>query len=152
MAVTRANVETVLVARVGPLMTKASMDGTTVDGTNADLADPIGWALRVAGYTTADVSDPTSAEVGSAEDDMDEVLALSELRTMENTLGNLDDVDTAVGPRDEKLSQLAAQLEKMIKFKRVVLEKSYGYGVSALATGTLTYEFVEHQGGSDDDE
>ena len=152
MAVTRANVETILVARVGPLMTKASLDGTTVDGTNADLADPIAWALRVAGYTTADVSDPTTAEVAAAEDDIDEVLALSELRSMENTLGNLDDVDTAVGPRDEKLSQLAAQLEKMIKFKRVVLEKSYGYGASALTTGTLTYEFVEHQSGSEDDE
>lgn len=152
MAVTRANVETILVARVGPLMVKASMDGTTVDGSNADLADPIAWALRVAGYTTADVSDPTTAEVAAAEDDIDEVLALSELRTMENTLGNLDDVDTSVGPRDEKLSQLAAQLEKMIKFKRVVLEMSYGYGLAALTTGTLTYEFAEHQSGSDDDE
>ncbi len=152
MAVTRANVETVLVLRLGPLMTKAGQDGTTVDGTNADLADPIAWALRVAGYTTADVSDPTTAEVAAAEDDIDEVLALSELRAMENTLGNLDDVDTAVGPRDEKLSQLAAQLEKMIKFKRVVLELSYGYGVAALTTGTLTYEFAEHQSGSDDDE
>ncbi len=144
MAVTRANVETVLVARLGPLMTKAAQDGTTVDGTNADLADPIAWALRVAGYTTADVTDPTTAEVAAAEDDIDEVLALSELRTMENTLGNLDDVDTAVGPRDEKLSQLAAQLAQMIKFKRVVLELSYGYGASALTTGTLTYEFAEH--------
>ena len=152
MAVTRANVETILVARVGPLMTKASMDGTTIDGTNADLADPIGWALRVAGYTTADVSDPTTAEVAAAEDDIDEVIALADLRTMLNTRGNLDDVDTAVGPRDEKLSQLAAQLDRMIKFQRVVLEMSYGYGAPELATGTLTYEFAEHQSGSDDDE
>ena len=152
MAVTRANIETILVARVGPLMTKASLDGTTVDGTNADLADPIGWALRVAGYTTADVSDPTTAEVAAAEDDIDEVIALADLRTMLNTRGNLDDVDTAVGPRDEKLSQLGAQLDRMIKFQRVVLEKSYSYGASELATGTLTYGFVEHQSGSDDDE
>ncbi len=109
MAVTRANVENVLIHRAGALMTKASLDGTTVDGTNTDLADPIAWALRVSGYTSADITNPTTAEVAAAEDDIDEVVDYAELRTLENVLGNLDDVDTTVGPRSESLSQLATQ-------------------------------------------
>ena len=152
MAVTRANVEAVLVYRLGPLMTKAGQDGTTVDGTNTDLADPIAWALRMAGYTTADITNPTTAEVALALDDIDEVVDLAELRTLENILGNLDDVDTTVGPRDEKLSQLAAQVQELIALKRARNEGLYGHGAPLLDTGTLTYEFAEHQSGSDDDE
>ena len=152
MAVTRANVETVLVARLGPLMTKAGMDGTTADGTNTDLADPIAWGLRQAGYSVADITNPTTAEVALALDDIDEVVDLAELRTLENILGNLDDVDTAVGPRDEKLSQLAAQVQELIALKQASNEGLYGHGAPLLDTGTLTYEFAEHQSGSDDDE
>ena len=152
MSVTRANVENVLVKRAGALMTKASMDGTTVDGTNEDLADPIAWGLRVAGYTSADITNPTTAEVAAAEDDIDEVVDYAELRTMENVLGNLDDVDTTVGPRSESLSQLAEQVQKRLDTLLARVKDTYGYGASPLTTGTITYEFAEHQSGSDDDE
>ena len=145
MAVSRANVEYILVARVGALMTKASLDGTTVDGTNADLADPIAWALQTAGYSVADITNPTTAEVALALDDILEVSALAELRTMENILGNLDDVDTSVGPRDEKLSQLAAQVQRRLDNLMASISQSYGHGAAELTTGTLTYEFAEHQ-------
>jgi len=151
MAVTRANVENVLVHRVGPLLTKAGMDGSTVDGTNDDLAYPIGFGLREAGYTTADITSPTSSEVGDAEDDIDEVVDLAEYRTLANILGNLDDVDTTVGPRSEKLSQLAAQVQKRLEMVQKRLENIYGYGAVALETGVITYEFAEHYTGSDDD-
>jgi len=146
MAVSRANVETVLVYRLGPLLTKAGQDGTTVDGTNVNLATPIGWALRMAGYSTASIASPTTAEVALAEDDIDEVLDLAEMRTLEDILGNLDDVDTSVGPRDEKLSQLAAQVEKKLKLVQDRLAGLYDHGAPLLTTGTLTYEFAEHNG------
>jgi len=55
MTITRANVESILIKRVGKLMTAADMDGSTVGGTNADLNDPIGRALRRIGYTTASI-------------------------------------------------------------------------------------------------
>ena len=146
MAVSRANVEYVVSGRVGPLMTKAGMDGTTVDGSNADLADPIAWALQTAGYSVADITNPTTAEVASALTDILEVTALAELRTLENLLGNLDDVDTSVGPRDEKLSQLAEQVQKRLDWLAKWIEQLYGHGVAPLTTGTLTYEFAEHNG------
>ncbi|MCK5307174.1 MAG: hypothetical protein KAJ73_01050 [Zetaproteobacteria bacterium] len=151
MAVTRANVEVNLIRRLGPLMTKAGMDGSTADGTNTDLADPIAWALRQAGYTTADITNPTTAEVAAAESDIDQVQDLSEMRTLENILGGLDDVDISVGPRDEKLSQLAAQAEKKLAAINEKLENLYSWSASPLTTGTLTYEFAEHQDGSQDD-
>lgn len=145
MAVSRANVEYILVARVGPLMVKAGQDGTTVDGTNTDLADPIAWGLQTAGYSVADITNPTTAEVAAALDDILEVSALAELRTLENLLGNLDDVDTALGPRDEKFSQLAAQVQRRLDWMAKWVGQLYGHGVAPLGTGTLTYEFAEHQ-------
>ena len=148
MAVTRANVENVLIKRLGPLMTKAGQDGTTVDGSNTDLADPIGWALRTAGYTTADITNPTTAEVADAEDDIDQVVDLAEYRGLENILGNLDDVDVTVGPRSEKLSQLATQVQKRLDDVKDRVEDLYGYGAAALEVGVITYEFAEHNTGS----
>ena len=78
--------------------------------------------------------------------DILEVTALAELRTLENLLGNLDDVDTSVGPRDEKLSQLAEQVQKRLDWLAKWVEQLYGHGVAGLTTGTLTYEFAEHNG------
>ena len=145
MTLSRANVEYILEARLGPLMTKAGMDGTTVDGTNVDMADPIAWSLRQAGYSVADITNPTTAEVALATDDTDKILDLSELRTLENILGNLDDVDVTVGPRREALSQLADQCKSRLDAVKLKVEDAYGYGASVLATGTLTYEFAEHE-------
>ena len=151
MAVTRANVEVNLIRRLGPLMTKAGMDGSTADGTNTDLADPIAWALRQAGFSTADITNPTTAEVAAAESDIDQVMDLGELRTLESILGGLDDVDISLGPRDEKLSQLAEQAEKKLAAIQKKVEDLYSFSASALTTGTLTYEFAEHQDGTQDD-
>ena len=148
MSITRANVENVLVHLLGPMLTKAGML-ILVDGTNDDLGYPIGWALREAGYTTADITSPTDAEVNSAEDDIDEVVDLAELRTLANIVGNLDDVDVTVGPRSEKLSQLAIQVQKRLDSVEKRLEKLYGFGASSLGTGVITYEFAEHSTGTE---
>lgn len=152
MAISRANVENVAVKRVGPLMTKAGMDGTTVDGSNTDLADGIGWALRQTGYSVADITNPTTAEVAAASDDVDQLLDMTEFRTLENIIGNLDDVNVTVGPRKEDLSDLSKQVQKRIDQVEARVKKLYGVGVPSLSTGTLTFEFAEHQDGTQDDE
>lgn len=152
MSISRANVENVLVHRVGPLLTKGGQDGTTVDGTNDDLSDPIAWALRQVGYSTADITNPTTAEVAAAVDDVDEVVDMAELRILESLLGNLDDVDVQVGPRREDLSQLAKQVETRLKRVSAWVEKTYGHGASVLGTGKVKFEFAEHQDGTEDDE
>lgn len=130
MALTRADVESVIVSRVGSLMTQAGLDGTTIDGTNADLNDPIGWAVRQLGYTVADitsVADTDIDDVGAA--DYDKLLDHAEYRALLNIDGNLTLVDTKVGPRSESLNQLRAGVEKLLEAKKAQLVEDYDYGL-----------------------
>src|SRR5690242_14586451 len=102
MSLTRANIETILVKRCGPLMTAAGM-ATTVLGSNADLNDPIGYAVRKAGGSVTSFVAVADADIAGVDElGYDQLLDLAELRTLETILGNLDDVDLRVGPRDEK--------------------------------------------------
>ena len=145
MSITRANTEFLLVARAGPLLTAAGMDGSTVDGTNASLNDPIGRAVRDLGYTVASIVLVSNTDVAQiTEAQYDEFLDVATLHTLEAILGNLDDVDITVAPRTEKLSQLAAQIERKIKRLRRYLEQDYDYGLVAPVAGYFTQEFAEH--------
>ncbi len=145
MAMTRANAEFLLVARVGPMLTAADMDGTTVDGTNADLNSPIGRSIRSLGYTVTSlisISDADVAQVTEAQ--YDEFLDVAELATLETILGHLDDVDIQVGPRSEKLSQLAEQVERKVKRLKARCEDLYEYGLHTPTGGVMTTKFAEH--------
>lgn len=141
MSLTRIQTETVIVKRLGPLMEAAGM-AVTIVGTNADLNDPLAWATRMLGHTTADVSTVTDAELAAvAVADYDDFLVLAEYRTLQNILGALDDVDIVVGPRAEKLSQLAAQAENKLKRLSPLVE---GFAHS-LETGYITLDIAEHE-------
>lgn len=143
MAITRINVETILVARVGALMTEADLDGSTVDGTNADLNDPIGVALRDMGESVADVSDVADTDLsGVVETDYNELLDRVELRTLESIEGNFVLVDVTAGPRSEKLSQMASFIQTR---KTQLLDRiREQHGVGAIEAGYLIQDFVEH--------
>jgi len=144
----RANVENVVIHRLGALMAKAGFDGTTVDGTNADLNQPISWAVHQVEGDVADVSTATDAEVVAVADaSVDELLDYAELKAAEDTLGNLDDVDTTVGPVKEALSQLAKLLEKRIETIQKRVERLYGHGTSD-GYGVMTLNIAQH--GDDD--
>lgn len=149
MSLTRADVEAILVKRVGPLLTSAGMDGTTVDGTNADLNDPIGGSILNLGYTVLNIVSIVDADVAQVQaDEYSEILNVAELLTLENILGNLDDVDITVGPRTEKLSQIAAQVQRKIERIEARLKAKYGYGAASITASVITLDFAEH----DDDE
>lgn len=144
MSLTRADTEFMIVPRVGPALTAAGMDGTTVDGTNASLNGPIGKAVRYLGYTVASavlVADADVAQVTDAE--TDQFLDLATLYTLEAVLGNLDDVDIRVGPRSESLSQLAKQLERKI----ARLSKQLGTDLPTMEAGYIQLNFREHDDG-----
>jgi len=148
MAITRANVETILVKRLGPALTKAGM-ATTVAGSNADLNDPIGWAARQCGLTVASLTAVADSDLsGLASSGYDKLLDLAEYRTLETVIQNLDDVDVKLGPRDEKFSQLANQLQKRLEAMLDKLKADYGYGAATIWTGVLIHEFAEHADGS----
>lgn len=145
MAITRINAETILIARVGALMTEADLDGATVDGTNPDLNDPLGVALREMGESVADISAVADADLsGVAEADYNELLDRAELRTLESIEGNYTLVDITTGPRSEKLSQLAAAVQIRKKQLMDRIEKQYGIGGDSFVAGYLIMDFVEH--------
>jgi hypothetical protein len=144
MTLTRANVETILVKRCGPLLTAAGM-ATTVAGSNADLNDPIGYAIRKSSGTVASFVSVADADLTTvAADEYDQLLDLAELRTLETILGNLDEVDIRVGPRDEKFSQLRTDTEKRLERLQQRIEQEYGVIGVSVETGAVLLDFVDH--------
>jgi hypothetical protein len=143
MSLTRAAVELVLIKRCGGLLAEVGFDNLTIDGSNTDLNDPIGWALRQAGYTVANISAVVDADLTNVTTaDTDQVLDLAELRTLQNISGNWAAVDLRVGPRDEKFSQFAAALEERIARKIKQVQADYGFGAPALESGLLSFDFA----------
>src|SRR5215212_491512 len=115
MAVTRANIETILIRRCGKLLSAAGLDGTTVSGANADLNDGIGSALRTLGYTVASLVSVADSDVSVvADSEIDQLLDLAELRTLESVAGNLDKVTIQSEDQRKQWSDLAARLETTI--------------------------------------
>jgi hypothetical protein len=153
MTITRANLEAVIIARCGPLLTAADMDGTTVAGTNASLNDPISTALRRSGYSVSNIALPSTTDLAAViDDDVSQVIDLAELRTLENIAGNLDDVDISAGGRSESLNQLSAKVEKRIDRMTAKVKEEYGIGVGGYGTlsgGAIGLDFMSKDGDAD---
>lgn len=143
MALTRATAETILLKRIGTLFTAVGLDGATI-GTNADLDDPLGYALAVLGHSVANLASVTTAEVAAASDTA-AFLDYAELRALETAYGAaLSLVDTTVGPRSEALGQMATRLEARIESKRDQVMRDHGLiGGATLTGGVLTLDFAE---------
>lgn len=144
MALTRANAEFITVSRLGPLLTAAGM-AVTVIGSNADLNDPIGHAVRDLGHATASVVLITDADVAQVTTgDTNVFLYLAELHALEAIAGNLDDVTIRVGPLSEHLSDLVKQVERKIERLIKTLHALYGYGEKQVQVGYIRREIAEH--------
>lgn len=140
---TRTQAETVLIARCGKLMTACGIDGTTVNGTNASLTDPLVWALRQSGYSPAAFGAVTDTDLAGVQDsDIDKLIDLAEMKALENALGNFDATDISVGPRSESYDQLRAGLEKMLNRKQANIMRLYGVGTGTLEAGVIAYDFM----------
>jgi hypothetical protein len=151
MTTTRANIEEILIRRCGSLMTAVgfSVTASGAGNPNIDLNDPIGYGLRKAGFTVANialVSDADIASITGDADELDEVIDIAEYRLLENIAGNLDDVDIKTGQISESLSQLAASLEKRMARLQNKLSSEYGLfvGGSELQAGVIGLDFAEH--------
>lgn len=143
MSLTRANCETILVKRLGALLSEASL-AVTIVGSNADLNDPIGWAVRQCGGSVASVTSVADADVATvAASDMDKLLDLAELRTLETISGNLAGTDIKVGPRSENLDLLAQRVEQRLARKQTQLQRDYGFGLGTLEAGVIRLGFMQ---------
>lgn len=144
MALTRASVEAILVHRCRRMLTAAGLDGTTVDGSNADLNDGIGWAIRQLGGTVASIGAVSDSDLAAiAESDTDALLDLAELRALENALGNLDLVDIKEGPEQQALGQIGVRLERAIARKRAQIERDHGIGLGTITAGVIDLAFQQ---------
>lgn len=140
MTLTRANCESVLVKRLKVLMEAAEL-AVTYAGLNGDLDDPLAWAVRRVGGSTANISTTTDAELAAVDaGDQDDLIDLAEYRTLRNVLGNLDLVDISAGPRAEKLSQLANQVRGMLEAREAFVADF----VAPLRVGYFSLDFAEH--------
>lgn len=144
MALTRANLEAVLIRRCGRLLAALGLDGTTVDGTNSDLNDPIGWAIRSCGGTVASLAAVSDGDVATtAESDLDKLLDLAELRTLESIQANNDKVDIQSEQTRKAWATLGTRLETMIARKQKQIARDYGVGLGSLTAGTIDLSFQE---------
>jgi len=146
MALTIVQVETVLIRRVGALFTAVGLDGTTIDGNNPDLVDPVGASIRNLGGSVTTITNVVDADLaGIVETDYDELLDVAELRALQSAHSAATTlINTAIGPRKEELSSIANSLAKLIEQKQKQTEELYGYGLRPLESGLLELDFAEH--------
>ena len=145
MTINRAQVEQILVRRCGAYMAAAGLDSELYDGTNKDLNDPIGYAVRMCDGTVSDYTTIANADLLTvASTDYDKLLDIAELRLLDSIASNLDDVDLVVGQRSEKLNQLALNLQAIMERKANRVEKSYGIGAPIVGTGAIVLDFADH--------
>jgi hypothetical protein len=141
MAITRTDVEKMLVNRAGKKMAVVSFAVTT-NGSNADLNEPICDALLKMGITPASYSAVSDSDLVNVES-VPELLDRAELRLLENIAGNIDIVDITVGPRRESLGQLSTQVQDAITRLTVKIEKQYGGSMAPLTAGVIGLDFQQ---------
>ena len=147
MSLTRVTLDTILIARTGSLLTTVDKDGTTADGTNQDLVDPIRSALRLLGYTVASVASVADSDLASVSlDDEEALIDLAELKILDTIVypGATILVDISVGPRRESLSQFSKHISEMIERKTAAINDSYGAITGdALSAGVFSVASLE---------
>lgn len=126
MTLTRANAETELVARAKKKMELVGL-AVTMLGVNADLDGPLSTAFRKVGHVPASPVTVTDADLANLSDDeIDEYFDRAELRLLENIHRNFDLNDIKSGQQEEKLSQLAQQIQKDIELLTARIKDEYG--------------------------
>jgi len=147
MSLTRETLDVILIARTGALLTTVGKDGSTDDGSNTDLVDPIRAALKTLGYSVSDFTTVTDTDLaGVAADDEEALIDVAELKILDNVIypGAAALVDISVGPRRESLSQFSKHIESMLEKKVAAVNDAYGslFGDS-LEAGVISVASIE---------
>lgn len=143
MALTVVEFETVLTRRIGALLTTVGLDGSTIDGNNPDLVDPMAYSIRQIGGSVTTITDVIDADLTEfSESQYDELFDVAELRALRSAYSAATGlVDTKIGPRDEKRSTVAANLDKLITAKEKEVEKAYGVNSWTLSAEIVEFDF-----------
>jgi hypothetical protein len=143
MALTVVQFETILIKRTGTLLAAVGLDGSTVDGDNPDLVDPMGYAIRHMGESVATITDIVDADLTDFEEtDYDELFDIAELRVLNSChSAATTKIDTEIGSRTEDWASLAQRLEKLIDAKQKQVDKSYLASEWSLTATVVDYDF-----------
>ena len=137
MSLTRAQFESELVSRRSGMMQIVSMAVTTT-GANASLNGPIGFAVRQAGGSVANVTSVADSDIATVSDDsIDQMFDMAEYRLLLNIKGMWGKVDISSGPFSQSLSQFADQLDNDIKAMKEAITAQYGYGGYSFEAGVI---------------
>lgn len=137
-AITRAQAEKILVHRRGTVLARVGLNGTTIDGTNADLADPIAYATRQLGLGVADPTNPQDADLAAIQPtDTDQFLEVAEWRVLASCLGNWGKVTQQAGTDKQQYTDLLTELRQQLSQKGEELKQQYGQGLMAPTAGSI---------------
>ena len=146
----RSSVESAMVHRRGKVMIRVGFDGTTYDGTNADLTDSLTSAIRLLGGSIATRGFVTDADIATIPSEYaDAINDATELYLIASVRGQMLDVDIVTGPFAAKLSQLAVRLFEDWKALKKKLEEDFGIGGIQAEVGVIEQNFAAH--GDEDD-
>ena len=147
---TRAQIEGEVAgrARVALQAARIATDPVGDASPRSYLNGPLRAALSDLGITPADAFAVADGDVSGVDGaDLDRLIDVAELRTLELCLDNIDDVDTRTTDVDERLSQYADRLAKSVERKRLALFGDDGDGgstaVEAPEVGVLSLGFVD---------
>jgi hypothetical protein len=138
MPLTRADVESVLIARCGAALAVVGMNGTLADGTNPDLSDPIRHATRMFGISLIGTVSVTDADLATITGfGIERLIDMAERRIFETLLDRFVYVDTQVDRDSQKYDQLRKGWQARIDAITASLAKPYGPGVGGAQGGSL---------------
>lgn len=113
MPLALANFHSILVGRRRKVLTFLGLS-TAIDGSNPELGDPLGRAVRVLGGTTEDPEAPTIEEVQAVVDvvGLDRLLDKADIHLGQRILDNWDEASFTLGSMSQQSIQLREQTQK----------------------------------------
>lgn len=129
MAATRADVESMLLRACKGWMIACGLDGTTQNGSNADLAVPIAFAVRTLGLPVAAPLNPSDAEIAAIPDgSFDFFLTLATYRVIQTCIRNYAEINQTVGLNKQEFDDLSKRMRMEADALHLELTKMYGFG------------------------
>lgn len=125
MSLTRSQIESDTNRRIGRLMALVGLDGTTQDGTNADIRQPLRSSLRVLGFEVADPIDVTDSDVSVVTGYyVDRLLDLIEYELIDLILSRWYEAYLTTPPIDKEiLDAQAKRLQQRAVTLKALIEK-----------------------------
>lgn len=142
---TRAQVESIMVRRVGRILEFWHLDGQVKDGHNADVGAALGRALlEVGGTLPTNLASPSDADVDGVDAaDLARVLDLTHLHLIEACLDNADEVRGRRGVNEQEWNGRIAELRRRYDQKLAEVGARYGDGVGSAGVGTIALDFLQ---------